>query len=166
MQEAFGMAAVMDRLQHKVARLKLRPGPSWTSLEKFRTGGAKRLPEELPEGQVGHLRVKNTNFVIMRTETFNQIYGLAQDVDRLKGALALVRQAVQLVFHTNAEGHAMALLHLRDLAFQFPELETETPAALPLEFDADEEATDGAPLADADEFDVTKIQRPTFAAAR
>jgi hypothetical protein len=137
----------MGRLQHKVARLQLRPGPSWTSLEKFRTGGAKRLPEDLPEGQVGHLRVKNTNFVIMRTETFNQIYGLAQDVDRLKGALALVRQAVQLVFHTDAEGHGMALQHLRDLAFQFPELETETPAALTLELDEDEKATDGAPLA-------------------
>lgn len=156
------------RQTQKFGDLELRNGPSWPSLETLRTDGAKKLLDVLGPGQVGRLRVRKTEYVLMRTETFNALYGQAQDVHRLQGALVLIRQAAQLVLHlkeTQGSGKGVvekvALEHLYDLAVHFPELATEGQAG---------EKTDGhdpgaSELGDEDdefELDPARVTRPHF----
>ena len=111
-------AAEAIPLESDPEQLALRSGPHWDSFEQFRMGGPKQLEAGLGRGQVGELRVKGRDYVIMERETFNQLYGLAQDIRRLRHAMVLVRQAAQLVLHTS--GARMAIEHLRDLTAYLP----------------------------------------------
>ncbi len=94
----------------------LEPGPRWPSLEQLRKGGANELKSTLGPNQVGRLRARDAEFVIVRSETWNKTYGLARDVSRLQGALILVRQAIQLAFRIgdkdDQDGVRIALDHL------------------------------------------------------
>lgn len=148
--------------------LALRPGPRWDSFERFRVNGSRQLLERLGPGQVGELQVKGRDYVIMERGTFNQLYGLAQEVGRLSRGLLLVRQAVQLVMQTG--GAQVAVDHLRDLAFHLPGLTAARPLApRELLFDEDERATVAERDAGAEsdfELDPIKVRRPDFAARR
>jgi len=110
----------------------LEPGPRWPSLEQLRKGGGSELKSTLGPNQVGRLRARDAEFVIVRSETWNKTYGLARDVSRLQGALILVRQAIQLAFRIkdkgDQDGVRIALDHL-------PELKTETLIPRDLTFD-------------------------------
>lgn len=141
----------------------LHPGPYWDSFEQFRTGGAQQLQTRLGPEQVGRIRVKGQEYVIMRSQTFNRLHGLAQDIHRLRRALLLIRQAVQLVMHTG--GAKLAVEHLRDLTFQLPEL--QTLAAAPrreLVFADDERAAEDEGGGDEPDFelDPARVRRPAF----
>lgn len=85
------MVAVTSETSQLQQTVHLRPGPHWRSFEQFRTGGVDRLREELGPDQVGRLNVKDQEFVIMRAQTFNRLYGVAQDVPRLIQQLRLIR---------------------------------------------------------------------------
>lgn len=158
------MATDTTQRPHEPGVFALDPGPRWPSLEQLRKEGAKQLLEKLGPDQVGRLRVRNTEYVIMRTETWNKTYGLARDVSRLQGTLVLVRQAVQLVVHARDEGGiTMALDHLRDLAFHLPWLKMEPQPSRELAFpdDREEESETGAA-----EIDPKRIKRPAFSTSR
>lgn len=112
---------------------------------------------------IGRLSVKDAEFVIMRAETFNKLYGQAQDVGRLARALRLVRQAVQLVIHT--EGSRTALEHLDDLTQSLPGGESDEPRRrIDLVFEQDELADAGD--AEKVEIDPACIPRPVLTRPR
>ncbi len=153
-------------LESDPEQFALRSGPHWDSFEQFRMGGPKQLEAGLGRGQVGELRVKGRDYVIMERETFNQLYGLAQDIRRLRHAMVLVRQAAQLVLHTS--GARMAIEHLRDLTAYLPGLTTERAAApRELAFDEDEREDDvegeSAGEEPGFELDPGRVRRPAFA---
>jgi hypothetical protein len=142
--------------------LTLTAGPRWDSFEQFRTGGPRQLQDRLGPGVVGRLKVKDQDYVIMRSQTFSRLYGLAQEVRRLGHGLLLIRQAVQLVLQTN--GARVAIEHLRDLTLRLPDQPAERLTLRELTFDADERTDDPVPPAGEPDFelDPAKIARPVF----
>jgi len=145
----------------------LEPGPRWPSLEQLRKGGANELKNKLGLNQVGRLRVRDVEFVIVRSETWNKTYGIARDVSRLQGALILVRQAIQLAFRIkdkdDQDGVRIALDHLSELTYRLPELKTESPIPRALTFDdTHDEDVDTGDV----ELDPTRVKRPRFKRSR
>jgi len=139
----------------------LRPGPYWASFEQFRVRGVDGLREELGPDQVGQLNVKGDEFVIMRSEAFNGLYGTAREIDRLSNQLHLIRQAIQLLLESG--GSELAVQHVADLVAQLPNLAAHRPQKTELVFDEDEQLqpSDYAP-GDLDfELDSAKV-RPTW----
>jgi hypothetical protein len=136
----------------------------------MRTEGAKKLLASLGPGQVGRLRVRNTDYVLMRAETFDALYGQAQDVHRLQGALVLLRQAVQIVLHLGKSQDSekfvvekVAIEHLHDLAVQFPELATGVFEEGDQESEDDEGGVaEASPRASTFILDPTLVKRPTL----
>jgi hypothetical protein len=141
--------------------LSVTAGPYWESFEQFRVAGPKQLQERLGPDAIGRLNVKGQEYVIMRSETFNRLYGLAQEVRRLSRGLLLIRQAVQLVLHT--DGAKVAVEHLRDLTFQLPDLRMEGHKPRDLTFEAGEEA-DERELPEGNDFEIdpARVRRPAF----
>ncbi len=136
----------------------LRPGPHWVSFEQFRVRGVEGLREELGPDQVGRLNVKGDEFVIMRSEAFNGLYGTAREIDRLGNQLHLIRQAVQLLQESG--GSELAVRHVADLVAQLPDLAGRRLQKTELVFDEDEQlrSSDYAP-GDLDfELDPAKVR--------
>ena len=69
-------------------------GQSWQSFEKFRQEGAKAL-RLIKNGAVATLTTKTGQYRIVEEHDFQQMYGLARDVDRLRGGLRMVTVAVR-----------------------------------------------------------------------
>ena len=84
----------MELNNKKTKSLKLRLGNHWPSFEKFRTEGAKAL-ESIKEGTVGTLTTKTGQYRIIEEQDFQKMYGLARDVERLRGGLRLITVAVR-----------------------------------------------------------------------
>jgi hypothetical protein len=140
---------------------QLQPGPYWASFEQFRLSGVDGLREDLGPDQIGKLKVKGEEFVIMRGESFNRLYGASLEIDRLNHQLHLIRQAVELV--NEARGSHKAIEHLRDLVDQVPELTMHCGPQTELVFDEAERAQpeDYTPGDQEFELDPTRV-RPTW----
>ena len=132
---------------------RLRNGENWTSSEKFRLQGAEAL-SSIGNGVIATLQTKTGQYRIIEERDFQEMYGLARDVDRLRGGLRVVILAVRAAkkhpdpenLHLLAEAVAM----LGDL----PELPTRNSfeRLVPENFDLDE---DDEVMLDPDE-----IERP------
>jgi hypothetical protein len=132
---------------------RLRSGENWTSSEKFRLQGAEAL-SSIGNGVIATLQTKTGQYRIIEERDFQEMYGLARDVDRLRGGLRVVILAVRAAqkhpdpenLHLLAEAVAM----LGDL----PELPTRNSfeRLVPENFDLDE---DDEVMLDPDE-----IERP------
>ena len=84
----------MLQTNRKPGLFSLRLGQTWKSFEKFRTEGAKAL-SSIKDGAVATLTTKTGQYRIMEERDFQQMYGLARDVDRLRGGLRMVTVAVR-----------------------------------------------------------------------
>jgi hypothetical protein len=84
----------MLQTNRKPGLFNLRLGQTWRSFEKFRTEGAKALLT-IKDGAVATLTTKTGQYRIMEERDFQQMYGLARDVDRLRGGLKMVTVAVR-----------------------------------------------------------------------
>ncbi len=143
--------------------LALEPGPVWDSFEQFRLAGAKQLPAQLRDNQVGWLTVRGRKYAIMTGATFHRVYGATQDAGRLARGLHLIRQAVQLVLHSH--GSDVAIEHLRDLALSTPVLEPAlSRQETDLHFFPEEQADEADVLRAGEPFelDPRKVSRPTW----
>jgi hypothetical protein len=151
------MGAELLVANEKEQALHLAEGPYWESFEQFRTVGAKQVPLQLGPEQVGRLNIKGHEFVVMRSQTFSRLYGLAQDAQRLGQAIHLIRQAAQLAFRTpDVKG---TLAHLRDLAMFLPEAPAEgQPTPRTLIFAPDEQADETTSASDFD-LDPANVRR-------
>jgi hypothetical protein len=72
----------------------LKLGQNWQSFEKFRTEGIKAL-ENIKNGVVATLTTKTGQYRIVEERDFQEMYGLARDVERLRGGLRLVTVAIR-----------------------------------------------------------------------
>lgn len=72
----------------------LRVGQSWKSFEQFRTEGAKAL-SSVKDRVIATLHTKTGQYRIIEEHDFQELYGLARDVDRLRGGLRVVVLAVR-----------------------------------------------------------------------
>jgi hypothetical protein len=115
----------------------LQPGPYWASFEQFRLAGVDGLRADLGPDEIGRLNVKGDEFVIMRSDAFTRLCGVAREIDRLSQQVHLVRQAVQLL--QESAGSEVAVQHVCDLVGQLPELTVQHPRKTELVFDEDEQ---------------------------
>lgn len=157
---SFGVETDEIAKDGKHPALGIQPGPTWHSFEQLRLAGPDSLRQGIGVGDIARLQVKGDEFVIMRAETFSELYGLAQDADRLGDGLHLVRQAAALSLATG--GSQLATEHLHDLLVLLPEFTiTEVARATDLVFDEDECAdTSGGDL--DFELEPANVERPRW----
>lgn len=141
-------------------RVDLRPGPHWGSFEQFRIHGVDGFLNALEEDQIGTLDVKNQEFVLLRSNSFQRLLGLARDADRLSHTLDALLQAVALLRETGSS--QAALEHVYELAGLFASLASSPPTRLPeFEFDGDEQCD--VPIEELDfELDPAEVPRPQW----
>ena len=80
--------------KQKEENFSLSTGPIWKSFEKFRTEGATALGS-VKERVIATLQTKTGRYRILEENDFQELYGLARDVDRLRGGLRVVVLAVR-----------------------------------------------------------------------
>jgi hypothetical protein len=117
---------------------KLEEVGNWPSFEKFRTEGSKAL-EEIENGVVGTLMTKTGQYRIVEEKDFQKMYGLAREVERLRGGWRMVAVAVRAAQkHPDPETLAV-LAEAVALLGNLPELPTRDsfaglePEGIPLE---------------------------------
>jgi len=74
----------------------LKVGSKWLSFEKFRTEGAKSL-DSIKNGNIAILHTKTGQYRIIEEQDFQQMLGLARDVDRLRRGLRVLSRTVRVV---------------------------------------------------------------------
>jgi hypothetical protein len=118
--------------------LSLQSGVCWSSFEQFRTSGAKALAS-VHGGKIGTLQTKTGQYRILEERDFQKLLGLARDVERWRGGLNCVFQAVRVVQkHPDRESIDMLLANV-SLLGQLPELpiRQDFDALKPSGFDTD-----------------------------
>lgn len=137
--------------RHKVFSLSL--GQSWQSFEKFRQEGAKAL-QLIKNGAVATLTTKTGQYRIIEEHDFQNMYGLARDVDRLRGGLRMVTVAVRAAQKHPDQENLEVLAEAVALLGELPELPTRDSFE-PLELENDDWDDDDEVLLNPDE-----IERP------
>jgi hypothetical protein len=92
-----------------IPTISLTPSTSWNSFEQFRTSGANTLATITP-GTVGTLQTKTGQYRILNEADFQQLVGLATDVERLQQGLSVVMRAVRVVENHPEDADTLALL--------------------------------------------------------
>jgi hypothetical protein len=92
-----------------IPTISLTPSTSWNSFEQFRTSGANTLATIAP-GTVGTLQTKTGQYRILNEADFQQLVGLATDVERLQQGLSVVMRAVRVVENHPEDADTLALL--------------------------------------------------------
>jgi hypothetical protein len=92
-----------------IPTISLTPSTSWNSFEQFRTSGANTLATITP-GTVGTLQTKTGQYRILNEADFQQLVGLATDVQRLQQGLSVVMRAVRVVENHPEDADTLALL--------------------------------------------------------
>jgi hypothetical protein len=142
-------------LINDLALTSLKPDIHWSSFEKFRTEGAKAL-EPIREGRVATLSTKTGQYRILEEQDFQKLLGLARDVERLRGGLRLVIQAVRVAQkHPDAESLSM-LADAVTIMGSLPELPVRNSFADLIPESPDTERDDDVDL------DPDSLVRPSF----
>jgi hypothetical protein len=92
-----------------IPTISLTASTSWNSFEQFRTSGANTLATITP-GTVGTLQTKTGQYRILNENDFQQLVGLATDVERLQQGLSVVMRAVRVVENHPEDADTLALL--------------------------------------------------------
>ena len=92
-----------------IPTISLTPSTSWNSFEQFRTSGANTLAT-ITAGTVGTLQTKTGQYRILNENDFQQLVGLATDVERLQQGLSVVMRAVRVVENHPEDADTLALL--------------------------------------------------------
>lgn len=131
----------------------LQPGPIWTSFEQFRTQGRMGLGS-LVSGQVATLQTKTGQYRIIKEQDFQQLYGLARDVERLRGGFSCMINAIKVVQKHKDSESIESLISVVNMIGGVPELPTRSDfeTLTPEGFELDPE--------DEVDLDLAKIVRP------
>jgi hypothetical protein len=121
---------------------RLTPSTTWNSFEQFRTAGANSLSTIAP-GTVGTLQTKIGQYRILNEVDFQQLVGIAAEVERLQQGLNIVMKAVRVVENHPEDTDTLALLTetvamLGNISTVLPTLATFpplTPEELPIDTD-------------------------------
>lgn len=76
--------------------LHFKSGSIWKSFEQFRREGQSALLS-VKDGSVATLCTKHGQYRIMEEKDFQRIYGLASEIDRLRGGLRVIGSAIRAV---------------------------------------------------------------------
>ena len=79
---------------HNPQVLGFQSGQVWSSFEQFRIEGGKALGS-VKDGSVATLHTKSGQYRILEEHDFQKLFGLACDIDRLRGGLRVVALAVR-----------------------------------------------------------------------
>ncbi|MEM8642720.1 MAG: hypothetical protein AAGG51_28460 [Cyanobacteria bacterium P01_G01_bin.54] len=142
---------VSDRSPQQMPPLSV--GVHWRSFEQFRQQGAKAL-SDVKQGTTATLHTKTGQYRVIEEQDFQALYGLARDVDRLRGGMRVVMLAARLA-QKHPEQDAIELLTtVAAMLGEMPELPTRS------EFESIE--LDASELDEADEvlLDPSEIERP------
>jgi hypothetical protein len=130
-----------------IQELHLNLGPTWTSFEKFRIDGAKQL-EQVHSGHIGTLLTKTGQFRVLAERDFQQLLGLAKEIDRVRGGLRVVISAARVVQQHPDSSSMQVLMDAVSLLGELPILPTQT-GHTPLELeDLDELEEDDEIISD------------------
>ncbi len=88
---------------------RLVPGPAWNSFEQFRVGGNAAL-EAIPKHSVATLRSKTGTFRVLHEADFQRLFGLASEIQRLKGGLKLIISAARVYSKFRDDEHEALLM--------------------------------------------------------
>lgn len=69
--------------------MELQPGGIWPSTDKFKVKITENL-KSIQKGQVGTLRTKHGTYRVLNDGDFQMLYGLAQEVDRLRDGIDVI----------------------------------------------------------------------------
>jgi hypothetical protein len=133
--------------------LSLAQGAMWPSFEQFRTQGNAALQQITP-GRVGTL--KQGQYRILAESDFQHLYGLARDIERLRGGIRVVIATARAAKIHPDEATLEALMEAVMLMGELPALplrdnfESLKPEGLEESDDASKE----------DEIDLNNIPRP------
>lgn len=133
----------MNGITTKTSRgAPFRQGPKWHSFEQFRTQGSGAL-QTIEPGEVGTLVTKSGQYRILTESDFQALYGLARDVERLRGGMRVVLATAKAAQLHPDEPTLLALSEAALLLGELPLLPVrdafEPPAPEGFELDADDE---------------------------
>jgi hypothetical protein len=101
----------------------LQNGRVFPSFEKFRIEGAKAL-ESVKDGKITTLQTKTGQYRILEERDFQNLLGLARDVERLRGGLRVLLRTVRVLQkHPDAESIDL-LVETVTMLGNLPELPT------------------------------------------
>jgi hypothetical protein len=106
---------------NRIEKLSLQLASIWSSFEKFRREGSKAL-ESVKDGNVGILQTKAGQYRILSEDDFQKLYGLARDVDRLRGGMRVVVSAARAVQKHPDSDTVNVLVESINLLGSLPEL--------------------------------------------
>jgi hypothetical protein len=89
--------------------LKVKSTAHWNSFEQFRTAGASALGN-ITDGTVGVLQTKTGQYRILSETDFQQLVGVATEVERLQQGLNVMIRAVRVVENHPQDADTLALL--------------------------------------------------------
>ncbi|MDJ0621104.1 MAG: hypothetical protein QNJ63_30940 [Calothrix sp. MO_192.B10] len=118
----------------------LRVGSSWKSFEQFRTEGAKAL-SSVKHRVIATLLTRTGQYRILEEKDFQELYGIARDVDRLRGGLRVVFVAARAAQKHPDEESLSVLAEAVAMLGNLPELPVrdEFDDLVPEETDWDDE---------------------------
>jgi len=118
----------------------LKVGIQWSSFEKFRAEGARCL-EPIKNGTIGILQTKTGQYRIIEERDFQQMLGLARDVDRVRKGLRILIQTIRVVKKHRDTDSINLLIEAASTLGTLPELPTRDTfdALLPESTDVDTE---------------------------
>ncbi|WP_309711500.1 hypothetical protein [Armatimonas sp.] len=152
------ITAVKPQNASLAREVTLRQGPFWPSFEQFRTQGNTALQAVTP-GQVGTLVTKSGQYRILTESDFQSLYGLARDVERLRGGMRVVLATARAAQLHPDEATLEALTEAVMLMGDLPLLPTRSQFE-PLK-------PEGLDLEDTDDdLDLENIPRPLVAEER
>jgi hypothetical protein len=137
----------------------LRVGQTWKSFEQFRLEGAKTL-SSVKDRVIATLHTKSGQYRIIEEHDFQTLYGLARDVDRLRGGLRVVVLAVRAAQKHPDEENLNLLAEAVAMLGNLPELPVRDT------FDALEPETSDQNEEDEVILDRDRIPRPLYEARR
>ncbi|HIK10164.1 MAG TPA: hypothetical protein IGS52_07840 [Oscillatoriaceae cyanobacterium M33_DOE_052] len=143
----------MTIAKKKEREFSLRVGQTWKSFEQFRLEGAKTL-SAVKERVIATLHTKSGQYRIIEEHDFQTLYGLARDVDRLRGGLQVVVLAVRAAQKHPDETHLKLLAEAVAMLGNLPELPVRDA------FDALEPETSDGDDEDEVILDLDRIPRP------
>lgn len=135
--------------------LALQPLRPWTSAEQFRKGLLDNV-QSIQRGKVGTLTMKNKTIRMLSEEDFQELYGMAQEIDRLRDGIEIILAAAVTVQETRTDSAVITLTKAALALGRVPVLPTRRPSK---EFSIDQIPVDEQTETDTS-FDFNDVKRP------
>ncbi|WP_161883386.1 hypothetical protein [Deinococcus alpinitundrae] len=135
--------------------MRLRPLPAWHSPEQFRKNLGDNV-RKIERGVVGTLHTKDETIRMLTDDDFQELYGLAREVDRLRDGIEVIIAAAFCVKQNRDDASITVLAKAAIALGRSPVLPTRLASK---EFNIRDIPADEVTEAD-DAFDFENVKRP------